>query len=520
MKALVRSLVVGVLAMAMVGTGLSRARADVNTPPEWVSLSADPSPANEGQTVNLHGVFTDPDLGDFHYVTVVWGSGVSTTTDGLPLGDREFVVSATYRDDRPSGTPSDVLTLTVSLSDGFNADVVTTLQLTLNNVAPTVAFTTSASSIVDHESIDVSGSFTDPSPRDTFDASLDWGDGSAPWTKAYLATDARTFAASHTYVTPGTYTVTMTVTDDDTGVGTHSATVLVRARNTAPTNLALSADSVVEGDLTTLHGTFVDPDIADTHSASVDWGDGTTATVFVAAGAGAFDATHVYTTAGTYLVNVTVTDPASASVASSMNLVVLARNHAPADVVLSVTTTTEGETATLTGSFSDPDASDAHTAAVTWGDGATALLSVDPGVVSLTATHVYATAGTYTVEVTVSDGALSANGSVTATVNAKPTPTDPLADMVALIKSWKLDAGTENSLVTKVKDSCSALNALANGVSAQAGKKLNAEQIAAFNAQAAKLSEWLGCASVPNVTIKGDATATVTPTPRPRPTKR
>ncbi len=59
-----------------------------------------------------------------------------------------------------------------------------------------------------------------------------------------------------------------------------------------------------------LSASFTDSDIADTHTATVEWGDGTLALARVAesSGIGAATATHAYAAAGVYTVTVTVTD--------------------------------------------------------------------------------------------------------------------------------------------------------------------------------------------------------------------
>src|SRR5205823_5312285 len=50
----------------------------------------------------------------------------------------------------------------------------------------------------------------------------------------------------------------------------------------------------------------------------------------------------------------------------------------------------EGQTLTLTGSFTDPDAGEGHTVTINWGDGTAAqTIAVAAGVLSFTAQHTY-----------------------------------------------------------------------------------------------------------------------------------
>ena len=72
----------------------------------------------------------------------------------------------------------------------------------------------------------------------------------------------------------GQYTVTVTVTDDDGGVGSGSFTVTVT--NVAPTVWTASDVTGVEGSAVQFAATFSDPGVLDTHSALIDWGDGST----------------------------------------------------------------------------------------------------------------------------------------------------------------------------------------------------------------------------------------------------
>jgi hypothetical protein len=107
-------------------------------------------------------------------------------------------------------------------------------------------------------------------------------------------------------------------------------------------------------------------------------------------------------------------------------------NRPPADVWLSLNagTINEGDTATLTGSFTDPDAGDMHTVTINWGPGETpTTLTLGAGVLMFNATHPYlddnptaTSSDLYAIGVTVTDnnGATGTGGIQLTVANAAP----------------------------------------------------------------------------------------------------
>jgi len=123
------------------------------------------------------------------------------------------------------GPGSQTDTVTVSGHDDENTNVSQTASstVTIKNVAPVV--TTNLQSSVDcQSSVTLSGQFTDAGGNDgPWFVDINWGDGSHTTYYQANATQPIAINKSHTYVVPGPYTVTTTVTDKDGGAGSDGA---------------------------------------------------------------------------------------------------------------------------------------------------------------------------------------------------------------------------------------------------------------------------------------------------------
>jgi hypothetical protein len=80
--------------------------------------------------------------------------------------------------------------------------------------------------------VKLEGSFTDPGWQDTHSAHVDWGDGQAedpPLSDLTNSPPAATgkVKVDHTFCTPGDFSIQLSVTDDDGGVGTDTLAVTV-----------------------------------------------------------------------------------------------------------------------------------------------------------------------------------------------------------------------------------------------------------------------------------------------------
>ena len=112
-------------------------------------------------------------------------------------------------------------------------------QVAVRNVAPAVNPFPGATILLG-ETYTSAGTFTDPG-TDTWSATVDHGDGAGAQP---LALDGREFALAHEYVTSGRLTTTVTVGDDDGGVGSNTATVVVLTPQQALAVLAADVDAL------------------------------------------------------------------------------------------------------------------------------------------------------------------------------------------------------------------------------------------------------------------------------------
>ena len=194
----------------------------VNSAPVLVSVNAAPSTINENKVITLTGTLTDLDPLDIHTLTIGWGGGGGTLTQTLPtLGVGVYTFSAThqYLDDTPTGTPTDINTIHLALTDNYTHTIISTTHVIVNNVPPAVNV---GPDLVTQQNaaLQFNGAYTDPGTLDTHIFGWNFGDGSAILTG--------TLTPTHIFTVTGTFTTTLTVTDDDTGVGSDSLVVQVK----------------------------------------------------------------------------------------------------------------------------------------------------------------------------------------------------------------------------------------------------------------------------------------------------
>jgi hypothetical protein len=203
-----------------------------NRAPSITSVNVQPASADEGESVQLTVEFFDAP--ESHLLQVDWGDGSAPTL--VPVAAQQtqtVVILHTYWDDHPlTGTPSDNFSIGVTLTDAGGLADEETIQITVNNVPPEIgAFVSDASfagAADEGEPVNILASFSDEGVLDTHMAQVDWGDGSAlEWVTVNQIAGSGTVTGSHVYSAGGIYTIKLSVTDDDTGVATATATAIV-----------------------------------------------------------------------------------------------------------------------------------------------------------------------------------------------------------------------------------------------------------------------------------------------------
>ena len=151
--------------------------------------------------------------------------------------------------------------------------------------------------------------FTDAGVLDSHTATIDWGDGTppSPGTIAEVA-GFDVITGSHSFPDDGSFTVRVCATDDDGGTGCDDVPATVR--NLAPVVEAGEKVLVDPGQPVTVNATFTDAGRADTHTATIDWGDGAqqAGAVTQGSGFGTVSGSHTFAEEGTFVIEVCVTD--------------------------------------------------------------------------------------------------------------------------------------------------------------------------------------------------------------------
>ncbi|MEY2612577.1 MAG: Cyclolysin, partial [Planctomycetota bacterium] len=302
-----------------------------------------------------------------------------------------------------------------------------------SNQPPQITLPSDSVTIAAGDTLQLSGSFIDTDST-RWTATVDYGDGSAP--EVLALSEQQTFTLSHRYdrATDGSvpYHVTLAIVDNG---GKQSTSVInVQVNNVSPTisasNIAF-ASSVNEGSQFTVTGTFSDTSPTESHTVSIQWGDGTSSTQTIEAGVYTFALSHTYaddnptnTASDPAALRITVSDSYNASATAEGTFVTTVMNVQPTNLTLSTNLANdpisgkpvvfEGNELTLSGNWNDPGLGDSHRVVIDWGDGSSPITIEKPNEAgqtinrSFSVSHTYTNnpvgpASTYSISVSVAD---------------------------------------------------------------------------------------------------------------------
>jgi hypothetical protein len=189
-----------------------------NEPPS--ASAGGPYSGVEGSPIAISGSASDPD-GD--PLTKTWsvtpGAGTDPGATCTVASPSSLATSVTCNDD---GT----FNLALTVNDGHHSNVVSSTTISVANANPVVDITSPAdmAAFGVGANVNLSASVSDPGSNDTIaSCQIDWGDG----TTTSGTTGSGSCTGSHAYGSIGVFTVTVTVTDDDGGIGSDSISVVV-----------------------------------------------------------------------------------------------------------------------------------------------------------------------------------------------------------------------------------------------------------------------------------------------------
>jgi Ca2+-binding RTX toxin-like protein len=191
--------------------------------------------------------------------------------------------------------------------------------ITVADVAPAIAITGAPSNTPEGAAINLGSNAADPGTQ--FGETLNYA-----WTvtrngSSYPVTNATSTSFNFTPTEYGTYVATLTVTDSQ-GTPTTAQTT-INVTDVAPTTTLAAVPITLRNTPVTFAGTFADAGSTDGETIVWTYGDGTSQT-FASTAANALTPTHIYTTAGTFIATMAVTDSGGLSTVATQTVNVVA----------------------------------------------------------------------------------------------------------------------------------------------------------------------------------------------------
>ncbi len=344
---------------------------DVNEAPIITGLTTNQSSINEGGQITLSGSFRDADAGDLHTVTISWGDGTSEVIGSANLTGPDANGNFSFTNLRHTYQDNATYTITMTVEDASGlTSAPRTVAVVVNNLPPTITQgSTLAISVNEDSPTTFTLNATDLGRLDT----LTWGIlNQARNGTASVSTSPTGRNQIISYLPnpdfSGTDTFEVQVADNNGGFDTIVVNVTVVPQPDPPRGLNILGDATTinEGETFTLTGVFSDPDLGDTFTVTINWGDGSPAVVLsnsnvtnLGSGNYRFTASHTYLAdsgAGAFSISAIVRDSASLTVSDTLSLTVA--NVAPTIVQGAFLALSTNEDTPLTFNLSATDPAD------------------------------------------------------------------------------------------------------------------------------------------------------------------
>jgi PKD repeat protein len=309
------------------GESIDTTTISVQNVPPTVALTTGPLPVDEGQTLALDAAGSTDVPSDT--LTYAW----DLDFDGVSFGADATGVSTTITYANGPATP----TVALVVSDGDGGVTTETLQIPVQNLAPTATAVASQTTLLEGQNVDLTGSGDDvDADRPTLTYAWDLTYNGVTFDPEVVGPTAVISYANG----PATPTVAFRVADGD---GDQAIVTLdLTVNNVAPT-VEIADRSREEGKPMVFSAAVTDPGVLDTHTYLWDLGDGTTSTLA--------EPTHAYADDGAYTVRVTVYDDGADPASDQATVTVT--NVAPSADAGIARTVDEGQVFTLSGAGTD-----------------------------------------------------------------------------------------------------------------------------------------------------------------------
>ena len=208
-------------------------------------------------------------------------------------------------------------TFTYFANDGNLSSPSTTATLNVTCVNDVPVVNAGPDRVVDEGTlILLFGSFFDPETNVNLQTFWDFGDGS---------NTTGTLQPTHTYIDEGTFLVKLSVTDDEGAID--DDTTIVTVEN-VPAIVENPGDkTILVGGAVSFSVNYQDPGILDTHTATINWRDGTVESATVNPATKKISGSHTYILPGTFNAMLTVTDSGGATSVISFKVTVSIDNR-------------------------------------------------------------------------------------------------------------------------------------------------------------------------------------------------